>query len=180
MDKVLTYSMIAAVVSIAVPFFSRGRNFYFFSFLVVVAGSIIAIWANANSEVTPSDYTQHEIFIEHAVFDAKKEQLVIVADGKRLLLSNHSLSRADIAVVAEAASNLSGNVTMWLRDSNLVSGINASNLSIDPKAFAEREASFYSRLRNVGLIISLFGLFMVGFSYLTRTIDTETLLTRKY
>ena len=180
MDNIVTYSIIATLVSIAVPFFSKRHNFYFFSFLVVLVGSIVTIWANSNSEINSSHYTRHDVFIERAVFDHEEGRLDIFADGKKLLLSKQSLSRADIVVIEEAAPRLSGNATIWLRDGSLVSGVNAPNLSIDPKAFAEREASLYSRFRIVGLIISIFGLFLVLFNYFTRSIKTDMLLTRKY
>ena len=181
MERIITYSIVATLVSIAVPFFSKGRNFYFFPFLVILVGLIIAFWANCSSEIDSSDYAQHDVFIEHAVFDHEEERLDIFADGKKLLLSKQSLSRADIAVIEEAAPTLYGNATIWLQpNSNLISEVKAPHLSIDPRAFAEREASLYSRSRNVGFVISIIGLAMILFNYFTRSVNTDMLLTRKY
>ena len=179
MEKVIIYSVIAALVSVAVPFFIRRINSL--SVFVVIAGLFIAYWANSNTSVNPASYERHDVHIEHAFFDVEEERLVILADGKKLLLSIQGLSKVDLSFIKEAAPRLAGSATIWLQpDSYLLAGINSPNLSIDPVAFAARTSSLYSRIRNVGFVISAFGLLMIVFNFFTRSVDVDAWLTQKY
>jgi hypothetical protein len=182
MDNFLTFSIISILVSLAVPFFMRKNNFHYFSILVVSAGALLAIWATSKTEVQIENYIRAEIDIEQAVFDKESGSLEIFTDGQSYTLRGHDLIESDIDLIEQQAPNLSGQATIWMSpDRHSITGISALNLTVDPVVIAERESSFYKRLRNVGLGLAILGLLLIPFHYFTSAKQGELgSLTQKY
>lgn len=182
MDKILVCGLIACLVSIAVPIFTKDRNFYLFSIAVVFLGLIIAVWANSNSKVGFGDYIRADISIDSAAFDETNQQLEIFADGRRFLLPRQNLSLSDIEIIQQEGPKLTGLATVWLRPNNeTITGLTATNLSIDARTIADVETSFYGRITNVGIGISILGLLLIPFHYFTTPKRSHSVtLTQKY
>lgn len=182
MGKILLYSIISALVAGLVPFFSTSRNFYYLALAVVLAGGAIGIWGHESSKIEFENYIPLEVWIESASFRESDEALLIFASGQRYILTSQNLSLGDLEIVRRDGPKLAGAATIWLRPNNkTIAGITATQMRLDAQLIAVKERSLFTRFRNVGIVISIFGLLLLPFNYFTTPKVREfTRLTQKY
>lgn len=182
MDRILLFSIIAALVAVTVPAFTTNRNFYLVSLAMVLAGGMISVWGNESSKTDFDRYISREIRIESASFRESDEALLIFAERQQYILPRQNLSTTDLDIVRREGPRLAGPATIWLRpNSDAVTGVAASQLSLDARIIAVRESSLYIRFRSIGIVISVFGLLLIPFHYFTTPkIGKYISLTQKY
>ena len=137
MDKTLLYGIISALVLAAVPVLTTNRNFYFFALAVILAGAAIGIWGHENSKTEFENYIPKDVWIESATFRESDKALLIFAGGQEYILPSQNLSTADLDIVGRSGLELAGPATIWFRSHNdIVNGITATQLSVDPRVVA--------------------------------------------